>query len=44
MIYEIIERENYYEYINPDKVIFPKYNGIENLKPLFLQRMILDGP
>ena len=32
MIYEIIERENYYEYINPDKVIFPKYNGIENLK------------
>ena len=24
MIYEIIERESYYEYINPDKVIFPK--------------------
>ena len=33
MIYEIIERESYYEYINPDKVIFPKHNtGIESLK------------
>ena len=33
MIYEIIERENYFEYINPEKVIFPKHkNGIESLK------------
>jgi len=33
MIYEIIEREGYYEYINPDKVIYPEYNsGIERLK------------
>ncbi|MAX13220.1 MAG: hypothetical protein CMG11_04045 [Candidatus Marinimicrobia bacterium] len=33
MIYEIIERENYYEYINPDKIIFPKHKtGIESLK------------
>lgn len=33
MIYEIIERENYYEYINPDKIIFPKHEtGIESLK------------
>lgn len=32
MIYEIIEREEYYKYINPDKIIFPKHNeGIESL-------------
>ena len=32
MIYEIIEREEYYKYINPDKVIFPRHQtGIESL-------------
>tara|TARA_A100001011_G_scaffold395396_1_gene490275 strand:+ start:2506 stop:4509 length:2004 start_codon:yes stop_codon:yes gene_type:complete len=33
MIYEIIEREKYFEYINPEKVIFPEDgSGIEFLK------------
>ena len=32
MIYEIIEREEYYKYINPEKVIFPRHQtGIESL-------------
>ncbi|MDC2984455.1 hypothetical protein OAY83_00110 [Candidatus Marinimicrobia bacterium] len=32
MIYEIIERENYFKYINPEKIIFPSQNnGIQSL-------------
>ena len=32
MIYEIIEREQYYKYISPEKIIFPQYEeGIESL-------------
>ena len=32
MIYEIIEREEYYKYISPEKIIFPKHQtGIESL-------------
>ena len=33
MIYEIIEKEKYYEYIDPEKILFPEFNeGIESLK------------
>ena len=44
MIYEIIEKEKYFEYIDPEKILFPEFNeGVESLKEKIKFHNIFDS-
>ena len=44
MIYEIIERENYFKYINPEKIIFLSHNeGVQSLLEVLNDYNIFDS-